>query len=69
MAKIVQMKSGSGEEQYPVTSAEAVGMPDGSGNLNDYLKKKESQKVIMTEEEYEALPEKNEDTLYYLTEE
>lgn len=68
MAKIVQMKSGSGEEQYPVTSAEAVGMPDGSGNLNDYLKKKEGQEAFLTKEEYKALPEKKEDTLYYIVE-
>ncbi len=37
---IVQMKDGSGNNQYPVTSAEAVGMPDGSGNLQTYLNKR-----------------------------
>lgn len=34
---IVQMTDGTGNKQYPVTSAEAVGMPDGSGNLTNYL--------------------------------
>ena len=37
---IVQMTDGSGNKQYPVTSAEAVGMPDGSGNLQNYLNKR-----------------------------
>lgn len=37
---IVQMTDGTGNKQYPVTSAEAVGMPDGSGNLTNYLDKR-----------------------------
>lgn len=37
---IVQMTDGAGNKQYPVTSAEAVGMPDGSGNLQNYLDKR-----------------------------
>lgn len=37
---IVQMTDGSGNKQYPVTRAEAVGMPDGSGNLQNYLNKR-----------------------------
>lgn len=37
---IVQMTDGAGNKQYPVTSAEAVGMPDGSGNLQNYLNKR-----------------------------
>ncbi len=37
---IVQMTDGTGNKQYPITSAEAVGMPDGSGNLTNYLDKR-----------------------------
>lgn len=40
---IVQMTDGAGNKQYPVTSAEAVGMPDGSGNLQNYLDKRATE--------------------------
>ena len=37
MAKMIQFMSESGEKQYPATSSEAVGMSDGSGNLDAKL--------------------------------
>ena len=37
-AKKVQLKDNSGNKAYPVTSSACVGMSDGSGNLDDYVK-------------------------------
>lgn len=37
MAKMIQFMSETGEKQYPATSSEAVGMSDGSGNLDSKL--------------------------------
>ena len=42
-AKKVQLKDNSGNKAYPVTSSECVGMSDGSGNLDDYVKKFEAR--------------------------
>ena len=38
-AEIVQIKNPQGRKQYPITSSAAVGMSDGSGNLNSTLSK------------------------------
>ncbi|WP_277232049.1 SGNH/GDSL hydrolase family protein [Phocaeicola salanitronis] len=42
-AKKVQLKDNSGNKAYPVTSSACVGMSDGSGNLDDYIKKFEAR--------------------------
>ena len=44
-ADIIKMKGSDGKVQYPVTSSEAVGMSDGSGNLDKTLATLERQKV------------------------
>ena len=41
--EMIQMLSETGEKQYPVTSSEAVGMSDGSGNLDAKLAELESK--------------------------
>lgn len=45
-ADIIKMKGSDGKVQYPVTSSEAVGMSDGSGNLDTKLTKLEEQTII-----------------------
>ena len=42
-ADIIKMKGSDGKVQYPVTSSEAVGMSDGSGNLDTKLTKLEGE--------------------------
>ena len=44
-ADIIKMKGSDGKVQYPVTSSEAVGMSDGSGNLDTKLTKLEGKTV------------------------
>ena len=47
MAKKVQLKDNSGNKAYPVTSSACVGMSDGSGNLDDYVKKFEARGYLL----------------------
>jgi len=42
-ARKVQLKDNSGNKAYPVTSSACVGMSDGSGSLDDYVKKIEAR--------------------------
>lgn len=42
-ADIIKMKGSDGKVQYPVTSSEAVGMSDGSGNLDKTLAELDNQ--------------------------
>lgn len=44
IADIVQMKNFEDKKQYPITSSAAVGMSDGSGNLNSALSKIKNDK-------------------------
>ena len=44
-ADIIKMKGSDGKVQYPVTSSEAVGMSDGSGNLDKTLATLEGKTV------------------------
>lgn len=45
-ADIIKMKGSDGKVQYPVTSSEAVGMSDGSGNLDKTLATLEIKSVF-----------------------
>ena len=42
-ARKVQLKDYSGNKAYPVTSSACVGMSDGSGNLDEYIKELEGE--------------------------
>lgn len=46
-ARKVQLKDNSGNKAYPVTSSACVGMSDGSGNLDDYVKKFEARGYLL----------------------
>ena len=45
-ARKVQLKDNSGNKAYPVTSSACVGMSDGSGSLDEYVKKFEARGYI-----------------------
>lgn len=55
-ADIIKMKGSDGKVQYPVTSSEAVGMSDGSGNLDTKLTKLDGNTTIYCEFKQSSLP-------------
>ena len=46
---IIELQGGDGKVKYPITTSDAVGMPDGSGNITEKLHTLEGQKANKTD--------------------